>query len=260
MKSPEHREVEPQVYSLRKAFLDATFAPNRNIDPSIRKIDLGTFADEANNLRNITASDPKQREVAKRILTKNDKFPLMGQPNVVIEREPRIGDESNIFPSLFELEGIGDPEKRRFLLKSQRQDKFIAAMLHTHPNEMPPSQGDISHILLDDIEYVYANTCTFVATPQLNYLVFRGKQTPSLKEKDISVALQTWRGKIQEGIRSKLDEEIEKKSGKLYATRKELFGLEAVVQQKVFNENIHDYGLIAFTGRADSRTVSRVTV
>lgn len=259
----ERKELVSRTPRLSEVLLKATFAPNRNIDPSIRKIDLGSLAYEAQILRDITAKDPRRREVGKFILIKNDNFPLMYKPKVIIEHEARFGKDGSI-SSKFEYRTINDIWIRSKLIKQQRQDLFIAATLHTHPRGMPPSSEDIGRILLNDIENAHAYTCVFVATPELNYLVFRSSRAYSLSLSDVSVLEAQWDGILDETLKSKFGEDIARENdSRLYGLKcksnKEWNGLEAVVQQEVLNEFIEKYKLIAFTGRVDKRIVERVT-
>ncbi|MBU3979152.1 hypothetical protein KJ980_03675 [Patescibacteria group bacterium] len=266
----ERKEFVPRVPKFNEIILAATFASNRHLNPEIKQIDLGSVAYEAQLLRDKTANDPKRREAGKLILIKNDNFPQMGQPKVIIEREARFGEEGSIFSGV-KIRKIKDIQIRRKVMKLQRQDLIIAASLHTHRNGMPPSPEDMGRIMLNDIENIHAAACVFVATPELNYLVLRGPETPSLKQRDISAFIQAWEGKIQKAWLKKIKEAPMLKLGKVFVkeiltrllreqyVNQEFSGLDAVIQQEILNQVIRNCGLLAFTGRADSPIVNRVT-
>lgn len=248
----ERKEIVPRVPRLSEVLIAATFAPNRNIDESIKKIDLGSLVYEAQLLRDKTANDPKHRESSKLILITND-IKISGRQNeVVIEREPRLGDLLRA-PWSLNILAVEDVQQRNGLLKKQRQDKFIATSLHAHDSESPPSPTDLINILKDDIEDPSANTCCFVAGPDLNHVVFRSLQTPQFSKNEctkLREALKiSWRGKTQE---------LKKLSG-LFRSEEKLLELEVALRQEFFNSIINHFGFIVFTGRADSRMVSRVT-
>ena len=247
----ECKEISPRVPRFSEVALAATFAQNRHLDGSVKKIDLGSLIYEAQLLRNFTVNDPEKREASKLILITNNMEIPGGNNKVVIERETRLGDALAV-PWSLEMLAVEAFRARRSLSKKQRQDKFVVTSLHTHYVESPPSPGDLTHILVDDIEDPKAETCCFVAGPDFNYLVFRSSQTPQVGKyecPELKDALSmSW---------------LEKKQGlkKLKGARpeEEISQLEADLRQEFFNGIIRDYGLIVFTGRADSRVVSRVT-
>ncbi len=210
----EKKELVPRVPKFSEIILAATFASNRHLNPEIKQIDLGSLAYEAQLLRDKTANDPKHREVGKQILIKNDNFPKIGQYRLIIEREARLG-QTGVIDSEVNIRVVLDIHKRRNILKQQRQDKFRITTIHAHDTEKPPSPEDIARILLDDIENPGASTCVFVTSKDTNYLVFRGQETPLLKQKDISSLKQAWEGKIQKAWQRKIKEVPLLKFGKV---------------------------------------------
>jgi hypothetical protein len=152
-------------------------------------------------------------------------------------------------------------------------------MIHTHSIGMPPSPKDVGHILLNDIENTDAATAIFVATPVINYLVFRGAQTPNLSQSEVSKLEKVWDDRIEVAWDSRVEEEwirkIKEKPGLKLGeisekerftrffgeqyTDREFTGLSAVLQQEVLNDFVNEYDLTAFTGLAQDQIIKRVT-
>lgn len=253
-------EIALRVPLVSEVILNATIAPNRNIDNSIKKIDIGDLVYEAQLLKDFGTSGFNPMEIDKPILIKNSIFEK--NEKAVIKCKPRLDVSGGSLE--IEMHIVADAEQRRTLPREQRQDGFVAAILHARPVEIPPLPTDITHILLDDIECVYAGTSVIVSGPQFNHVIFRGPDTPSLNQNEASDFEKKWDGIIKERFISKFGDDIAKEkparsSGNKYKSDQEWVILEAIIQKEILNEIIKEYGLIAFTGRADDRIVSRVT-
>lgn len=252
MISIERREIEPRPHALNKVFLDATFAPNRDLDLSIKQIDLGICKNEANLLRGITSKN--QKEACKMIFVMND-LHHPGRPNdIFIEPEPRIGDELSMGQIRIDMLAVQDINSRQKLPKKQRQDRFVATALHTHVAESPPSFRDMCGILVNDVEDLFASTSVFAASPDKNYLVFRSRYTPQLGINDASMLMETlensWIEKTDEAYNSK---------GKS-SSDKEWHELIPGMENQLLNKIVKDYKLIMFMGQADSQIVKKVSL
>lgn len=270
----ERREFEPRAPSFEEMLTKVTFTPNRSIDPTIQKIDLGSCADFAQELRDKTKVDPKHQEKVRVVEIINDKFPKIGEPRLAVGEilsAKIISSTRHELNTSTRIIQVDEAESRRNLLKMQRQNKFIATALHTHPAESTPSSKDIFNILTDDIEDTGAHTCVFVATPEKNSLIFRGPLTPSLSKRDMPEFEKEWERKKTALEANKALEISVLKWGKIYAKHiisqhltgkpnKEYLELNNVLEHEVANEIIKKYGLIVFSGPADSRTVNKMTV
>ncbi|SRR5581483_8363095 len=75
------------------------------------------------------------------------------------------------------------PDQKTGIPRALTQDRFVAAVRHTHPYDAPTSAIDLATILREDGE-PGANMFTYVVTDKATTLIFRTADTPQLSNED----------------------------------------------------------------------------
>lgn len=220
---------------LRDVILNATFAPNRAINSSVTKINLGAIGDSMQELRRITASDPLKRETGRLIYVTPDRRVLL---------------QNGFFQ--------GEPEKTNFRIDSDPlnpppyysrppgERKYLGSAMHTHgAYEVPPSGQDLGGLLLGNNER-FAETAAIVLTPATNTIIFRGPATPNLTDLESNAKVALWFRNFTERMDMFLTP---------YLTREETINMNARAITALIKQIAQKYDLKIFKGFANSSVV-----
>lgn len=151
---------------IKELLIEATFAPNRALRKGVYRIDLGELGKEAERLYDKAESGPKIEYCSPALVTADRKLLLHKEgisgtnEQVRIQLQVQIRKNAGLLP------------------KYLRQNRFIGALIHNHPEfELGPSPTDMQSLFLEDT-YKEAQTAVFVATPNTKIILFRGDLTP----------------------------------------------------------------------------------
>ncbi len=229
----QEHEVRPSV-TFKDALLQTTFAPGRALKNGVEEIELGIFGDEARNLMQTTSEDPQKREFGKTIFVTND-------GRVLLQNKAIVGDEEGVTHTV-KIEHIKNPYLPRYL----RQEKFIGALLHSHPVDSLPSVPDLSSVLLGDDELA-ASTAVFVVTPVKQIVVFRGESTPHWTSDKVNKFLEELGAFATTSIANYAE---------LSPSAEDIVKFHSLAETQMSKKLIEEYGLKVFIGGlADSKVV-----
>lgn len=159
--SPTEQELRP-VPSFKEVLLKSAFLKGRAISDSVSEIDLAIFGNEGRNLVSQMNKDPKRREFGKLVyITKDQK--------VLLQEQSTVGNETNVTHS-FKTTILSDNTALPWFM---RQDRICGTVLHSHPENIPPSSEDLLDLLVGDFDYS-ASLAVFVSSPKRNFVIFRG--------------------------------------------------------------------------------------
>jgi hypothetical protein len=181
--------TESTPIPLKELLIEATFAPNRAIKPGVTRIDLGVIGDEARRLYENGIVDGNEHTLPSFVTS--DRRLLLANQEIV-------GDSNSAITkvAIRRLANFTGP-------KQQRQDRFVASLIHNHPSDLPPSTEDLRRIFLSDHE-TFGATAVFVANSDTKTVIFRGPNTPQYSDQESqdkvvgwdklieSVALKNW--------------------------------------------------------------------
>ncbi|MGA2911860.1 MAG: hypothetical protein ABSE17_04505 [Candidatus Levyibacteriota bacterium] len=226
-KRPDIGEQISPVPLYRDLLLRATLRdPNRAIGNDVTAVDFsGPFAETADKLNLLTQSDLEKREHGTVVY-------VIPSGKVLIRNEITQGDET--FVSIYTE--VKPNVARFFLPKAHKQDRFVGALIHSHPFDAPPSPLDLSNLLSSN-KNALAHTSAFIVTPVRKILVFRGAQTPQFSQKEVEAKMNLWKKQIDERVarlRTPAMSDLE------------VLDMEARAQQTMVRQIIKKYGLRYF--------------
>jgi len=171
---PNSREQLNYTPSLRDTLIAATFSSRRAIDPNIKKIELGILKPEADNLRWLTMHDPLKRERGKVIY-------VTAKRTLGIDKTIYVGTENEVISKIFINRHAKEVRGETITL----QNEFLGTIMHTHPNESPPSPTDLKRLILDE-EELLAEAALYVITPSITLVAFRSNRTPEMSPEQVT--------------------------------------------------------------------------
>lgn len=162
---------------LKELLINATFAPNRALRPGVTRIDLGVIGSEAARLYEKGTVDRNEHTLPSFVTS--DK-------RLLLANQETIGDfnSATTTVAIRRIANFTGP-------KQQRQDRFIASLIHNHPSDLPPSTEDLRRIFLSD-EETFGATAVFVANSDTKTVVFRGPNTPQYSDKESQDKVIEW--------------------------------------------------------------------
>ncbi|MBI3103566.1 hypothetical protein HYZ05_01370 [Candidatus Daviesbacteria bacterium] len=182
-------EKEPgAVSTFKEVLLQSAFSRGRAISDSISEIELGIFANEGRELVSLMMRDPRRREFGKLVYVTNER-------KVLLQDKPTAGDENSVSHSV-KMNILIDNTSLPWYL---RQDRMIAASLHSHPEDISPSSEDLQQLLLGDFDYS-ASSVVFVSSAKRNFVIFRGKNTPQFTREQVYEKIALWERSIKERV------------------------------------------------------------
>lgn len=169
--------IENAPIPLKELLIEATFASNRAIRAGITRIDLGVIGSEAGRLYEKGTVDGNEH-ILPSFVTSDRRLLLANQET--------IGDFNSATTSVAirRLANFASP-------KQQRQDRFVASLIHNHPSDLPPSTEDLRRIFLSDKE-TFGATAVLVANSDTKTVVFRGPNTPQYSDKESQDKVVEW--------------------------------------------------------------------
>jgi len=203
MQEPGMREVTPPTEPLEQSpkykdlLVNATFDPNRAIDERTTSVNLGSLEETRNELLRDSKGDPQRQEHGKVCY-------VLPDGKVIIETKTHVGEHlAVVTPIDVRLTPDQSPtaiilgEHNQFIPKRERGQRFVGAVIHTHPADILPSPEDLAPLLLADAVPM-AYTSVFVITPDRTIIVFRGKSTPQLTPEEVESKKGLWSRQVTE--------------------------------------------------------------
>lgn len=163
---------------LKELLIEATFAPNRAVRAGVTRIDLGIIGSEAGRLYEKGIVDGNEHILPSFVTSEG---------RLLLANQETVGDFDSVTASIAirrRAASFAGP-------KQQRQDRFVAALIHNHPSHLPASTEDIRRIFLSD-EETFGATAVFVANSDTKTVIFRGPNTPQYSDKESQDKVDEW--------------------------------------------------------------------
>lgn len=224
---------------LGQTIADSFFAPNRAIDPSIRRIYLGEFAPVSAELSTLSATELNPEiEYSKVGYLKplSDRFEIEGPFRGI---ENRVDTEL----SAVRFRIAGDR------LRSIRQNRFVGLRMHSHGVDQVSSPTDVLDLLLADSE-VFCPAATMTVTPLHRYLTFRGPDSPQMSRSEIVSLQNSWYVAAAQSYTTA--EKAIRELGRTEADK-----IHQLFSEIVLNAILKKYGLIMFNGLLKSHYLDK---
>lgn len=181
--SPEEGE-RLGVVPLRDVLIQAALSPDVAIPTGIRRLDLGVFGTEAEELLERTLKDLRARERERLVYVTHDRRILIQTRDTVAP----LDNPSNLDFTVNVSRFLDHRERR-----GERQDSFLAAIIHSHRlYGMPLSGRDLSYLFRTEYDPLVA-PCVFAIISELKMLAFRTKDTPQWDNDTVEQKLAHWR-------------------------------------------------------------------
>jgi hypothetical protein len=187
-----------QAPLLRDALIETTFLPNRALDPAVERLLLADpdnpqlynlKASVEEPLRAAMLSDSLRREHAMDLMVTNTHKLLIPTRSTVHTQEG-----GNVWSYVHTRYVHAAGERLRV------QDRYIAALPHTHPVEVPPSPTDLLPLFYED-ENIGAINAVWVITESGSWMAFRGPHTPEWSEEACQAKKNAWNNLLADRVR-----------------------------------------------------------
>ncbi len=208
LKTPEWREEMP----LREALCYAVFSPKLAIDRKVQRLRLNQLGYESQRLMRATFANRDEEESGRIAYVTARGEVIIDSRLTVGQKFPDLGN-SRMTEFSIEIKVLPQADK---LPRHLRQDKYIAAILHTHvPHELPPSPPDLLLLFLDS-SVPLAGPLQYVSTPRAQWLFFRGENTPQWDVVKANHKANVWLNAIDQRTQRLKDQAVLYKSWRHY--------------------------------------------
>jgi hypothetical protein len=242
-----HEELGPTPL-LRDALIAATFDTHRALDPSVEKLRLydvsnpGQYnlrAEVEDPLRVATFHGPPKLQKEHGMIVA-----VTAAGKLAVPTNYTVGTEIQVEPQMSYFGGVVTVAGERIHI----QDRYMAALPHTHPEESPPSTTDLGSLFYDSEEPT-ANTAAWVITESGTYIIFRGVNTPEWPKGQCDAKVAVWASMVKFRMRQNIRPGM---------SEGEINLIEYRAQMAFLRQAAEKYDLQVFTGTRDVAELSRL--
>ena len=239
-------EHDPHIITMEQALADATFGPNRALDPSVRQLELGRLGDEISGIRNTMMAfhglgQPKL-EWGKVFYTTNER--TVGASGIL------IGTENSLLAPL-DIDYSGGVTLNGEVVMQQNQ--YLAAIPHSHPLALPHSTTDLMHLFKKQGR-PDAAAASIVIDEYKTSAIFRGPNTPQWSIVELAAKQVEW---DRQRLETYQREYIRRSTNRPDMSYAEKMQLEYDVQIGFLQKLMETYDLHLFVGRAGSHVLDK---